>query len=56
MLNAQLDEEAPRGWGKVKLRRYVCADGRVVVALPHLSTFKLMSRPECIAALADVYV
>lgn len=56
MLDAQLDEEAPSGWGKVKLRRYVCADGRVVVALPHLSTFKLMSRPECIAALADVYV
>lgn len=55
ILNAELVTEAPSGWGEIQLRRYVCPDGRVVIGLPHLSTFRLMSRPECVEALTAVY-
>ena len=35
------------GWGNTSLRRYRASDGAVIAQIPHLSTFKLLSRPEC---------
>lgn len=35
------------GWGDTSLRRYRASDGSVIAQIPHLSTFKLLSRPEC---------
>ena len=41
---ASLEEEALAGWGSIKLRRYRCRDGKVILHLPHLSRFKLLGR------------
>ena len=53
--NATLDSEIPAKWGKAMLRRYVSNDGAIIVALPHLSRFKLFSREQCKSALHDIF-
>jgi len=47
MLNAKLEGAIPSGWDRIVLRRYLAPDGAAVVQLPHLSTFKLLSREQC---------
>jgi hypothetical protein len=43
------------GWGSTKLKRFTTKSGGAVVQLPHLSTFKLFSRPECMEALSVIF-
>lgn len=50
-LGARLELIVPSGWGDVSLRRFRAADGAAVIQLPHLSTFKLLSRTECLPPL-----
>ena len=42
----------PAGWGKVKLRRYSAGD-KPIYHLPHLSTFRLLSRDESRSILRE---
>ncbi|MES2914183.1 MAG: hypothetical protein V4753_03590 [Pseudomonadota bacterium] len=35
------------GWGDTSLRRYRASDGALIAQIPHLSTFRLLSRGEC---------
>ncbi|MCY4427040.1 MAG: hypothetical protein OXC05_08430 [Halieaceae bacterium] len=51
---ASFDIETPAGWGNVKLRRYRCGGGKVVVHLPHLSRFRLLGRTQSEAALREI--
>lgn len=53
-LGARLELSVPSGWGDVSLRRYRANDGATVIQLPHLSTFKLLSRAECIPQLRAI--
>ena len=55
LLGARLDAEVASGWGTVTLRRLRTHDGRVIVQLPHLSRFKLLSRPACVGPLRAVF-
>ena len=41
---AHFDDEACAGWGYIKLRRYRLPGGKVILHLPHLSHFRLLSR------------
>lgn len=50
LLRAGQARSLPSGWGACKIDRYETRDKRVVLGLPHLGTFKLFSRPDCIAA------
>ena len=52
---AQLDVVTPSGWGNIKLSRYVAANGRRIVKLPHLSQFKLFSRAEAEPYLRAIF-
>ena len=51
---ASFDIETPAGWGNVKLRRYRCGGGKVVVHLPHLSRYRLLGRTLSEAALREI--
>jgi hypothetical protein len=53
-LGARFELSAPSGWGEVSLRRFRAHDGAAVIQLPHLSTFKLLSRAECRAPLGAI--
>ena len=56
LLQAKPEDEIPSGWGSIKLRRYINnTKGIKVVQLPHLSTFKLFSRPECRLPLKGIF-
>jgi hypothetical protein len=52
---ARLEEEFPAGWGKAKIRRYRTADGRLVVALPQLSRYRLFGHPGSEEALRRAF-
>jgi hypothetical protein len=54
ILGARFETNAPSGWGNTTLDRRRSEDGTVVVRLPHLSTYKLFSRPECIVAVHGI--
>ena len=43
------------GWGDIKITRYKDSKNRTLIHLPHLSTFKLFSRPECLPPLKKVF-
>ena len=43
------------GWGDIKIIRYKDSIGKTLIHLPHLSTFKLFSRKECIPVLKEVF-
>lgn len=53
-LGAKAELTVPSGWGEVSLRRFRAADGATVIQLPHLSTFKLLSRPACLPPLRSI--
>lgn len=55
LLDGKLEAEIPSGWGTTKLRRYISPSGTRVIQLPHLSTFRLFSREECMKPLRDVF-
>jgi hypothetical protein len=55
LLGGKLEAEIPSGWGATKLRRYNAPNGTKVVQLPHLSTYRLFSRDECVAPLREVF-
>lgn len=41
MLEARFEHAVPAGWGVQTIDTYRAADGRLVIALPHLSRFKI---------------
>ena len=47
MTGAQIDAVIPSGWGEQTLERYTTATGMEIFIMPHLSRFKLFTRPEC---------
>lgn len=51
ILEATLEMTTSSGWGNTSLHRFRAKDGALVAQIPHLSTFKLLSRPACIAPL-----
>lgn len=55
LLGARPEAVLPSGWGGISLRRLRTDDGRAIVQLPHLSRFKLLSRPECLEPLRAVF-
>ena len=42
------------GWGDTSLRRYRATGGALIAQIPHLSTFKLLSRAECREPLREI--
>lgn len=54
LTGAKLEAEVPAEWGSLRLRRYRTRDGRTVVHLPHLSRFRLLSRPSSRDAVARI--
>lgn len=47
ILGAEHELSIGSGWGETTLRRYRTPTGGFVAQIPHLSTFKLLSRPAC---------
>ncbi len=45
-LGARLEESAPAGWGEISIHRFRSRSGVPILALPHLSRFRLFGRPE----------
>jgi hypothetical protein len=45
-LDARLEESLPAGWGDIRIHRFRSRSGVPIVALPHLSRFRLFGRPE----------
>ena len=54
LVGASLTKSTEVGWGAQTGERFEASDGRVVVSLPHLGTFKLFSRPKSRAGLATL--
>lgn len=50
VFGARLERTVAAGWGEQSIDRYVAADGRIVLGLPHLGRFKLFGRSESEAA------
>lgn len=46
-------EKYPSGWGNVSIQVGE-ANGVLLIGIPHLSTFKLLSRPKCVEILKDI--
>lgn len=55
LTDAKLLREIHSGWGSTKLRLYKNSRGTMIVALPHLSSYKLFSRSDCRAPLDDIF-
>ncbi|MCW1917522.1 hypothetical protein NX862_02020 [Rhodobacter sp. KR11] len=51
LLQARPELTIRSGWGDTSLYRYRAEAGPIVAQIPHLSTFKLLSRPECLGPL-----
>lgn len=51
MVGASLEEELPANWGNLTIRRYISPEGVSVFGLLHFSTYKMLSRPECVPQL-----
>ena len=43
------------GWGDIKIKRYKDSADKTLIHLPHLSTFKLFSRKDCLPVLEQVF-
>lgn len=56
LLSAQLTQTHPVEWGNQTMDEYVAADGRIVVALPHLSRYRIFggNRTAATATLSDI--
>ena len=55
ILDARKTLQVNSGWGNISLRRYENNQNKVIVHLPHLSIFKLLSRPECTQPLEIIF-
>lgn len=53
--NATQEKCIKSGWGNSYLRRFLGYDETRIIQLPHLSTYKLFSRPECIPPLKSIF-
>ena len=53
--NARLDYEVAAKWQNTKNRRFITSTGTKIIQLPHLSTFKLFSREECLEPLKEIF-
>ncbi|WP_156799284.1 hypothetical protein [Oceanicola granulosus] len=54
ILGAKLETSLASGWGKTMLHRYRAKNGALIAQIPHLSTFKLLSRPQCHGPLREI--
>lgn len=54
LTSAKPELEMSAEWGELLLRRYRTPKGQVIVHLPHLSRFKLLSRPASRKAVAQI--
>ena len=54
ILEARLETTTNSGWGNISLYRFRADDGTLVIQIPHLSTFKLLSRAQCIGPLKAI--
>ncbi len=50
-MGAQLEASRPAGWGNIQIHRYRTRVGTPILALPHLSRFRLFGRPQSEAAI-----
>ena len=55
LTNSEFVESIFSGWGKCHLQRYKTAHGSQLIKLPHLSSYKLFSRPECHEPLSRIF-
>jgi hypothetical protein len=55
LFEAEYEASMPTGWGNVTADRYRLADGRPLIALPHLSRFGLFGRSEGEQALLELF-
>ena len=53
-LDMTLHGEISSGWGNIKLRSFTNTQDQWLLGLPHLSTYKLMSRQSCKRAVATM--
>lgn len=51
---ARLERKLPSGWGDVSLRRYRSRDGGVIIQLPQLSRYKLLSGEPYVSRLKEI--
>jgi hypothetical protein len=49
------EKRVTSGWANTQLVRYRYREGRYVVCLPHLSSYKLFSRPSCNGPLQAIF-
>jgi len=54
ILRAKPEMSIRSGWGETSLHRFRGNSGALVAQIPHLSTFKLLSRSECIEPLRSI--
>lgn len=50
-LHARHEASAPAGWGNISIHRYRSKMGVPIIALPHLSRFRLFGRPQSETAI-----
>ncbi len=55
ILKAFFVNQIPSGWGNINISSYRTIKGTLIVSLPHLSTFKLLSRAECAQQLRIIF-
>lgn len=55
IVGGRLAEEIPAGWGNLNIRRYVSNSGVEVFGLLHFSTYKMLSREECLIQLEQLF-
>jgi hypothetical protein len=53
-LHAKLEETRPAAWGNITIHRYRALNGTPILALPHLSRFRLLGRSQSETAIADL--
>jgi hypothetical protein len=51
LLDARHEASLPAGWGNIQIHRYRTRSGVPILALPHLSRFRLFGRPQSEAAI-----
>jgi hypothetical protein len=54
-LGARLETSLPAGWGSVQVHLYRTPQGVPILALPHLSRFRLFGRPQSEAAIRALF-
>lgn len=55
LTNSEYVDSIFSGWGKCHVQRYQTDTGCKLIKLPHLSSYKLFSRPQCHEALSRIF-